>query len=341
MTRRWLSAWWLVAGLWVRTAHAQSIELTWEAPAPCATQAELLQRVTGMVARSNVADVSIRVVGHVAKRNDGYVLHLRLEQEGHSALRTLRDRDCTELSEAAAFLVAVAIDPTLPAVQPSATPPEAAPVDVPLATEAKEPAEAPAPAPQPQPSATATPEPVPAAEPETVAEGVVVTLHAGLFSGAWFGGLAGPHPLLGLWVGADLDALALWLSLAHQFARTRELSVPGAESRFDGQELAGTGCYLWGGQLRVGPCARLSVLRTHASVERVTETGEDDRVWATGGAALAVRYRPWKLLEFQLAGGAWVPLTSRPRFTVEGLGSVGAVGPVGAITELGVTLTWP
>jgi len=115
------------------------LQLRWEAPPECPDRAQLLAAID-----TTLGDViegegrpPLRVRGHV--RTDptaGFVLRLVLD-DGHAGTRELRGTSCKELTEAAALVIAMTIDPRL--LETLQDPPE-----VPEPTPAEVPAEVPA-----------------------------------------------------------------------------------------------------------------------------------------------------------------------------------------------------
>lgn len=102
----------------VSSAHAQSPPLpaSWRAPESCPQQSSFVLHLEGFLGRqlSAVDDRSLDVVGNVrADADQGYVAQLRVRTKLGSQQRELAHRDCAELTEAAALVSALAIDPKL------------------------------------------------------------------------------------------------------------------------------------------------------------------------------------------------------------------------------------
>lgn len=95
-------------------AEPEALALRWEAPAECPDRARLLATIDAML--GEVPDDERRpldVRGRVElDPTAGFVLRLELD-EGRVGTRELRGASCAELTEAAALVVAMAIDPRL------------------------------------------------------------------------------------------------------------------------------------------------------------------------------------------------------------------------------------
>src|SRR5690242_2708151 len=136
----------IAAALATPAAHAEprSQWVSWRAPGACPQQAALLAQTEAFLGHPlNQRDDRLQLDGIVQSDEErGYVVHLRVATSRGSQERDLAHRDCAELTEAAALIVALAIDPELvipekPAAAP-ATPP--APTSPPSAPPEPEPA---------------------------------------------------------------------------------------------------------------------------------------------------------------------------------------------------------
>jgi hypothetical protein len=98
------------------------LELRWEAPPECPSRAQLLAAIDAILGEVDEGEhPSLRVRGHVRAGTNGFQLRLVLDN-GHASMRELRDTSCEELTEAAALVIAMTIDPRLLARMPG--PPE-------------------------------------------------------------------------------------------------------------------------------------------------------------------------------------------------------------------------
>jgi hypothetical protein len=91
-------------------ASAPGLQIDWQAPAGCPQAAELRARIDSLVGAAAVrADLTVR--GRVTASGEKWTLTLELVREGSAETRTLEDRACRGVAEAAAVVIAVAIDP--------------------------------------------------------------------------------------------------------------------------------------------------------------------------------------------------------------------------------------
>jgi hypothetical protein len=147
----------LAASLAGRTVRAQEgFDLSWQAPSACPQDLSFLRRVEAFLGRrlpqgsARALLVDARVTGDDAQ---GYVAALSFKDARGSTQRELTHPDCTKLTEAAALLVALVIDPErVKTIQEQGSAPSP-----PAPSEPATPAEEPAP-----PAKAALPAPVPA-----------------------------------------------------------------------------------------------------------------------------------------------------------------------------------
>ena len=94
--------------------HDPRFALDWQAPASCPVAAHVEGRVAALLGERPSAGPSIEARARVSQRGRDYEVELSL-RSGEEALgvRTLRDRDCAELAEGVALILALAIDPEL------------------------------------------------------------------------------------------------------------------------------------------------------------------------------------------------------------------------------------
>jgi len=147
---------------------------------------------------------------------------------------------------------------------------------------------------------------------------------AGVLVGVWSAGLPAPQLDTGLRVGLARGALYGELRADWMVARSEQVDWGGEEKvRIRSFALGVAGCAAagaWGERVRVGPCARLSLLRSDGSVTQITVPGEDRVFWLAATLSALLGVRLWSLLELSLEAGAGLPLTARPRFSVQGPG---------------------
>lgn len=104
-------------------AGPSTSRLAWDAPAGCSERAEVVAKVEELIgARFEVPrEESVQVYGRVVQRAPSWVLTLSLTTSTGTEQRTLETKTCAALVEAAAVVIATAIDPM--AIEPPPPPP--------------------------------------------------------------------------------------------------------------------------------------------------------------------------------------------------------------------------
>lgn len=222
-------------------AEPPPLDLTWTAPASCPAGKEVSLRVASLLGSSPENPKSrLTAVGVVVESAQGFALDLSLESGGVTSRRKLRGADCATLADAAAIVLAVAIDPraldrepvTPPAPDP---PPDPKPVDPPKPS--------PLPAPFVPPPAPASPRPtilprVPSAQ----SESLYAALGGSIRTLVDIGSLPGATPALELALELWLDAYrieAAFLILPDATAEAENRPTKGARFSFLGGVLDG------------------------------------------------------------------------------------------------------
>lgn len=108
----------MLALILVLATPAPGLQLDWQAPAGCPDQAGVRGRVAAMLAAGAVEGSDLAATGRVSAAGEGWQLELELVRAGGRERRTLGDRDCAALADAAALMIAVAIDPLAAVVVP-------------------------------------------------------------------------------------------------------------------------------------------------------------------------------------------------------------------------------
>jgi hypothetical protein len=281
--------------LWVASlARADTVSLALEAPAGCADRTSIERRALALSGTSD-SPVHIEARAYIEAREDGsFRLRLHLLTGDRKSQRVLDARDCASLGEAAAWLIALAIDPDLSAQ-------EQPPSEVQPARKAEQ-------------AASAAAVPPRAQAPHTL------RWRAGVTAGLVNHGVVGAQGQLGAFAGLGKRWSYSELALSHVFARSRFLAE-GGTARFSGQTLTLAQCAELGATLRVAPCIGAVGERTVGSA-RLVEGRERTVYWLQGAALLKLFYVPRAPLELSVQGFLTAPVTGRPRFHVEGLGAV-------------------
>ncbi len=368
---------WLAPLLLARGAHAASAGwLTWEAPLACVQAGAVERRVDELLAGSSPAVAGLRVSGVVRRDGDAWVLRLVARQGAGVQRRRLRHPDCALLGEAAALLVAMAVDPAAvtmeprlagllrrtppPPPQPDVTPIERAPaawvsasIEAPaeprpaqeeprpisVAPEDPRPVSAPPIAPTTPRRAPVVPRSATAGPRAPVVGAVLLRISGGLAIGATplvAGGVSGA---IGLGLGRRARIEAPIFYSAPTRVHLDAAPTSGAAVSLVGAGLRGCGV-LGRGIVEVPLCLGVELGSMRATGFGVDDGRSPRSLWAalTPGLAVLVSPRSW------LGLGVWldVPVAvARPRFEVAGGGEVWRAGAAGLRAGLGVEVRIP
>jgi hypothetical protein len=355
---------------WTLPSAAQVAALDWSAPRGCPDSTYVAQRLAATQGETERRELRVRARIQRVGRS-AYLLRLTLRADDLHAERRLQATSCKSVTDAAIWLVAVALSPDLQAhagtvATMDAAPPPATPRDesgsrvsengdasASRAPSAERPSTLSPTAqgtgttePVAAAPAAATPAPTPRAAPPLSypARRAPWRLdwaalprwwRAGVFSGVWSAGLPAPQLSLGARLGLGISALYAELRGAAELARGRRLA-DATEARFATQHVGLAVCAQWGGDVRVGPCATAAVLRTAAGSRNVPDANDRVLPWSAAGVALALGWRAPGGVEVMLETGVQLPLSARPRFTVEGVGEVAVAAPVNVYARVGL-----
>ncbi len=307
---------------------AGELDLTWREPSGCPDAAAVAREVEAVLGRplAPVRERPIVALGAIERRSGGaFVLTLEVRRDDAVDRRTFEAARCDALAEAAAVVLAVAIDPSRAVGSPAlvTTPPA---VSAPVEPAPSAPSSPPAPAVAPAPLLDDPPEPapVPKARPDSeprlsgllrLGPALAVGLVPGVTGGAT-GGLSLVTPRLRL----DLDGA--WFA-----AREGDPGVPDADLRI--RIGAATGGLRVCARPRLGPVEFPTCLGGQVGALLARGVGADIDApirtaspWAAASIGAGVRA---PLLGGRLAlllrADALLVL-ARPRFGLAGLGAV-------------------
>lgn len=322
-------------------------ELRWEVPGECPDAGAIRRGAAALLGRPidpEAAGERIQVAGSIAREPAGFRLDLEIRRGQALDRRTLRDPRCEVLADAAALIVAAAIDPDLgpPPALPSADPappaePAPAPAPAPLDSFHADPLPPARPDPTDSPDHDPAPPPAPAPVPLRGAVRLTGTFDQGSVPGP-SGGPALAFALMrarwrvelgGLWLAPQTASpdpardLGARLSLAA--ASLRACGVAPLAARF---ELAGCGGLEAGALFGRAVGAEVDPTQTRA------------RPWlaVVAGAVFAWTPRPRFALVLDL--GAAVPLV-RPGFTLQGYGTLFTTNPAAFRGGLAIEARFP
>lgn len=277
---------WLVAGgLWLTPLsavaqtpppsppQAPAYELAWAAPGGCPSKGDVGSEIERLLGASKALARGSKVTAdaRVTPTEGGFELALTLQQSEVTRSRRLAAPTCDELGNAAALVIALAVDPTLAtAKEPEPAPPTPCP----------EPAPAAAPPPVQCPVCRACPAPPPPPPPAVWSTGVVAGVSAsyGELPRVW------PRPLLGL--VQRIDRHWLELSLGAAFGRTSALEG-GRVATFSQWYAAPRYCLQTdAAKLRFGGCAAAELGVITASGFGVDVARTQYELWLAVGAGV-------------------------------------------------------
>ncbi len=288
----------------VEPVRPATVELVWEAPEGCPDAEVMRQRIAELVV-DPAGEGALKVDGRVEAESQGFRLTLRTAYGELADERTVEDRDCDALAEAAALFVVVSIDPS--------STPEPEPVPAPAAQTPAEPEPAPVAAPEPTPSAasevrTTTPPP-PEEEGALRPFAVFVALGPQLEYGALPGVSGGPRLSLGLrWQRVSLAA--------YGFYGAPRRSDPVADVSGLAQLGAGgiRGCWLLRSTVEVPVCGAVEGGAMRVASRGPVPPNTLRYPWSAAGARTGVQRR-WGRIGVFAAGEVMVPL-NRSRVSV-------------------------
>jgi hypothetical protein len=320
-------------------AQAQTLALDWDAPAACPDGTSVRTRALAMLEKSSTKAQAAQAEGRIETRAAQHRLTLRIEVDGQIAERKLEADDCEVLAETAAWLIALAIDPSVP---PPPAKPAKSPAVTPSAPE-KEAQPAPKPKDQSPPSEEAKPatqQPAETSESAVARGPALQDLAAHALGGVWVAGLAGPMASVGGRLSLRVRGVDVGLRVNHRIVRGKSVSSETAVE-FSSTELALFACRGFGDRVRAGPCLGLAGQQLRGAGRRVDEALETSLFWLGLDLGGALHVRLWRGLELLVLSGINLPLTARPVFQVTGVGSVGEVNLVSVFANLGVGVRLP
>lgn len=327
------------AGLSALAARAEPpLSLSWRAPEGCPSRETVLAEVTRLLGRDH-ARSSIQAEATVDRSGDGHRLRVILRSDKTPRVRELTAPTCEELGDAAALILALAIDPSAVASAPprAAEGDAGAPAPPPPTADAgvakKEPSAPPKDPPRPPPRRAATVESPPA--PKSLRTHAQIGLEMGAFRGAM------PRAQVGLAFAMP----PLRLEVTGMFGWGGRISAPsvptaGAELWLAGGSLSGCFERALDGDAR-GPsaalCAFFEAAAMRAASFGVTSPDRAVAPWIAPGAQLLVRWPFTRRAALRLDLGLAIPVVELS-FNIEGLGLVHRIDAVSGRGGLGVEL---
>ncbi len=289
--------------LFCETASGQatpSFSLEWEAPPECPSAAAVERDVAQILSASSAPTAALRARGVASRTSpDKWRADLVLRGVVWEAHRTLEGATCAAVAEAAAVVIALAINPQIEPPAPKVPPPKPMPPSKPTA----------------QPEAVPTPEQGehfvhrPPAGPFL---GVGVVSDLGTLPGAAFGAEG--------WIGWQIAALRF--DVGGSYFLSKRGTLPRHSDIGATFQLAAMGqrsCYQWAYEsISVGPCLDVGLTWTRAEGFGPIVSYRVSTVGFSLGADMALAWQLSRFLRpyFRLSGALPV---ARPEFAVQGL----------------------
>jgi hypothetical protein len=278
----------------------------WSAPAACPRRTRLIAAITADLGRPLAPADADALTAHAAasRRADGrWQLALTIEPRAAAAVeRSMIADECALLVDAAALMIAAAIDPELGAGTPTASPTSREPSGIPLAIPAPEPTRTSALPPISAPSTK------PAAKPPRPLRGTLAVA-AALDTGAL------PRPAGGLLVRAGLltRRLRVELGAVHWFTQRVEIAgtTASADLRLTAAQLQACPRLIYR-RLEVPLCAGLELGAMHGAGHGLALTSTDRRTWLAALADARLLWAPLARLALGVELGLAVPLLITP-----------------------------
>lgn len=311
----------LALGASPASAEDAPVALEWHAPSECPTREAVLARVAALLRGGASAPHAVVARATASRHASAWHVDVAMTIDRARGARSFDSDSCASVANAAAFALALAVDPTrAPSVASSAEPTggdaERSGASAAAADEAPSRAEPTRPEPTRVEPARAPPPAAPREEPaprraasdERLAASASAFVDAGAFPKAAVGAELAiawrPRPFRAEIAGVLLPTQEIGLDAAPGARGT--FSLVGAATRF---------CYAPRiGRVEVGPCVALELDRASVSGAGLATTRSDAVTWASGGALgfAALTFRP---ITIRLMGGALLPL-ARPDFVV-------------------------
>lgn len=292
------------------------VRLTWAAPDACPRAHDVTARMARLLSRSAEPLTELVAEANVSSDGSAFALEMRIWQADRPAYRRLRATSCRELSDAAALLLALLVDPALQ-IEPDPAPVRRAPAALPAA------------APRETGAATA---------------------RTGASAWVWgasgsavldWAALPGPSPGLRAAISGErsrlrLELAVVWLPLATEVAR-HAAGEPEKGGKFRLIASGARACHAVFVSPRLSACAVGELGALRATGFGTVHDRSRSVLWAAAGPGLLAGI-PFAR-NAQLALGAdWLFALNRPRFALDNVGVVHRPAVAGARFAAGVEL---
>lgn len=332
------------------TAFGQGASVRWVAPPECPSEAEVRDRVERLARERAVELPPLEASATVRRLARGFGLKLSIAAPVQHAERELEAAHCTELADAAAWLIVAGYESLGRVVEARAgsgqreAPGAGTDASAGRTPRRAEQAEAGRPVPRVRAARQGAVVVEAGSARETARPRASPRLWArvGVVGGVWAAQLPAPQAMLGVSGGVGFSWLYAELRLVHAFGRTQSLRG-GATASYYSDQATGLGCALFDmaqGWLRAGPCLHVSVVRTRGSTRGTLDPATRAQVWGLSGASAQLALRVHAPIELVAEGGTGVPITPRPRFRVVGHGDLAEAAILSPYALLSIAARW-
>lgn len=311
------------------------LSFEWRAPPGCPEAGGVLVRIESLLAKSPEPAERVQARATITKPETGdtYELSIETAQAAGTFHRLVQATSCEEAGDAAALIIALAVDPNL------ANPAAGEPADAPLADPAAKPSPETNGAGPVTPAATVEPETVVARDvaPERRPVKSDLSWHASASAVGDAGTL--PRPAAGVQLAAGLRVRPIRLELlGTALPDARETVAADRGGDIDLLALGLRGCYgAERGALGGEACVGLEAGRLQGTGVNASWTDTQNMPWVAGRAGVLGFYRAGPRAALRLGLEALLPAT-RPEFVLENVGPVHRPGRVVGRLELGLEL---
>jgi hypothetical protein len=313
------------------TALAQSapVELTWDAPPGCSSEADVQARIRKLLGSARPVAGELRAAATVTRQDDG-AWHLRLQVRAGQLVgeRNIEGQTCENLAGVTAVSLALLLTSEEPlsaealggkgsSSDSSSSPSDSTPAP-------------PVPVPQkPEPAPDGN-DPKPPRRVHAFLGVPVMSVGVGPVPGLSLGG--------GLAAGVGLDRWRWSLQAEAWLPRSLQAAAaPSAYARLQRFDLRAWTCRasLSLGQVQILPCLTVSLQHVSARGEGANVTPRSaSATWAGVGLGVQARYALAPKLALLLGAGAELEL-SRPQVFIENIGTIARLGPAAGTLSLG------
>lgn len=306
----------------------RAAELKWSAPAECERTAAVEDKVEALVGRPLAEVAGLDFAVFITHEGDDWTLNLETTQGlGGTSTRTISGKSCSDVADAAAVVIGMAVRSLAPAPNADTAPSPSSPPPAPAAPKTGAPRDLHAPAVAAAPPAHGAPRHARRFEPMLLLGGVLDT--------SALPKLAPGITLLG---GLRVAGLELELEGTALVPESRALGG-GASGEFALVAGAALGCLApEGNRVSVLGCVGIELGSMSGEGHGVTEPKLGDALWDALRFELGAEFPATSSLRLTARAGVAVPL-ARPEFQLEGREAY-RPAPFGVRALLGVEL-WP